>query len=864
MRASYVWLRELLNFPYAPRELAAIFTRQGMTVDALEHFGRPYDQVVVGELLEVQRHPNADTLTVCKVNVGAETLQIVCGAPGIKAGQRVPVALPGARLGTLDIRKAKLRGVESCGMCCAPDELGISASHDTLLFLDPAVAVGTPFETLVNGEDWLFELDVPNNRPDLLNHVGIAREIAAHMALDGEVKPYVPPAITLAEADEDAADRVTVTIGDLDLCPRYTARVIRAAAHGQSPPWMQARLHRLGMRPLGIIVDITNYVLLEYGHPLHAFDYEKIEGGAIIVRRARQGERMVTLDGTERELDAEMLVIADPAHAVALAGVMGGRETEVTDATQVILLESALFSGPCIRRTAKLLDLRSEASCRFERGVRGMAAEASARAAQLMTQLAGGSVLRGMVDTGGDPAPLHMDVDLARCNSRLGLDVPRQKAKKILGSLGFGVHESGIRVQGSGFRIQGSGCGAFASLPRVQDETAHKDQDSGTIPASISNQQSPISNDAPSSIQHPGSSIVLTVPPHRVDIAEDPDIAEELARVLGYDAVPTDTSIAFRSEVPLPRAVRCREELRDILAGMGLFEAYNPSLVSPELYAAAGVPPDAPAMQFVRLANASTQDQSVLRTLLFPSLVRNVQHNLSFGAEHVRLFELGKVYAPSVTGSTETERLGIVLWGAAVADGIWARCREVDFNDGASVVETLCAKLGIDGVRREPCMRPPGHPGRTARLCVAGEGGIMELGWLAELDPRVLRTLDVRGRLVVAELNIGTLAELWRTDKPYRRLPRFPAATRDVACVVAQTVSHRNMLDAIWAAAVPDTRSVRLFDLYQGDQVPAGCKSMAYHIEYRADDRTLTDDEVNAAHAKIVAALAANVGAQVR
>ena len=520
----------------------------------------------------------------------------------------------------------------------------------------------------------------------------------------------------------------------------------------------------------------------------------------------------MTLDGIERTLDGEMLVIADSARPVALAGVMGGRDSEVTGATVSILLESACFSGPSIRRTAKLLELRSEASCRFERGVRGMAFQASNRAAELMAQIAGGTVLRGMVDAGHAHAPQRLQIDLATCSALLGLDIPRPQAEKVLVSLGFRI----------------------------------EDQDRG------------------SATPHPASALCLLVPEHRVDIAEEPDIAEELARIAGYDAIPADTRFTFRSEQPLPRMPACRDAVRTALSSAGLLEAYNPSLVSPELIAAAGVPAEAAERRCVRLENASTQEQSVLRTVLFPGLVRNVQHNIAFGAGQVRLFELGKVYSQCGSAFAETETLGIVLWGAAAEEGIWGAARSIEFHDGVAVLDALCAKLNLGSLQCEPAVRAPGHPGRTARVRVTADSSTTELGWLAELDPRVARSLGIRDRAVLAELNLETIATLWRRERSFHRLPKFPAATRDAAFVVKQEVTHDDVLRAVAAAGASLVRAVKLFDLYQGGQVPQGCKSMAYHIEYRADDRTLTDDEVNATHATIVAALAAKVGAQIR
>ncbi|MCX7846408.1 MAG: phenylalanine--tRNA ligase subunit beta, partial [bacterium] len=584
MRVSYTWLRELVEIPYTAKELGEVLTQQGMAVDALEHWGRPYEGIVVGVIKGVAKHPSADNLSICQVDVGREVLQVVCGAPNVGVGQHVAVAQVGARIGDRMIERTKVRGVESEGMCCAADELGISGDHSGLLILDASFGAGTPLERVVSGEDYIFELDIANNRPDLLCHIGIAREIWAHLRRrDGKGGEYQPPRFELEERGGAVGDAVRVEVEDMALCPRYTARVVEEVRIGPSPVWMQARLYRLGMRPINNVVDITNYVMLEYGHPLHAFDGEQLEGRRIVVRRARRGERLVTLDGVERELDEGMIVIADEARGVAIAGVMGGENTEVRATTRQIVLESAYFEPGTIRRAAKLLGLHSESSRRFERGVRGAAVEASARAAQLMSLYAGGVVRRGMLDVGGGEKKRRVRVRLERCEGLLGMKLAGEAVEKTLRTLGFGCEDV-------------------------------------------------------------GGSLVVSVPEHRVDVVEEADIAEEIARVWGYQGVPIDAGTPFRSNVPVGRVYACRAILRELLAAEGLYEAYNPSLVSEELLSRAGVRVGDHEQGLVALANATTQEQSVLRTAVYPGLLRNVQHNIARGAKSVRLFELGRVY----------------------------------------------------------------------------------------------------------------------------------------------------------------------------------------------------------------------------
>jgi phenylalanyl-tRNA synthetase beta chain len=499
-----------------------------------------------------------------------------------------------------------------------------------------------------------------------------------------------------------------------------------------------------------------------------------------------------------------MLVIADGQRAVALAGVMGGANSEVTAATTDILLESAYFDGPCIRRTAKLLGLQSESSARFERGVRGAALEAGMRAAQLICDHAGATALRGGVDVNYTKPRAAFPCRFSRCVSLLGLQVPVRDARNVLDALGFSVAVDA------------------------------RDEDMWQV----------------------------TPPAYRVDCAEAPDVAEDIARVLGYDTVPTDNAVTLHAAaVPAP-IMRWREQVRAVLVGAGLHEAMAPSLIAPDLLTAAGIPADAPALRTVALRNAMTQEQSVLRTLLYPGLIRAVQRNSAFGAPAARLFELGRVYRPAAGGNgfEEEERLSIILWGAAAEKGVWDAARELDFTDGVGVLDGLLAALGVDAMRTAT-QRPGFHPGRTAALALTGGTAI---GFIGELEPRLLRALDLRGRVVIAELLAAPLCAAANPPRTFAHLPRFPLAERDIAFVVPDDVTHQRVRDVMSRAGVAFVTAITVFDVYRGEHVPAGHKSMAYRIGYRLSDRTLTDAEIDAAHQTIAAALTAQLGAQVR
>lgn len=795
MRVSYHWLKSLIDFPFSPAELADVLTHQGITVDAQATVGAALSDVVVGIIRTVSPHPDADALTVLSVDVGEDAPRtIVCGAPNVAPGLAVPVALPGASLGDMTIKKAKVRGVVSDGMCCAADELAIAPDHEGLLVIDDAPAPGTPFSTYIDEQDTIFELDVPNNRPDLLCHIGIAREIAAHMTARGmrAVEPYAPPA--LAPLKQEAAADFRIECEDAVICPRYSARRIDNVRICPAPLWMQARLHRIGVRPINNVVDITNYVLYEYGHPLHAFDADRLAGDLIRVRRACDGEKFMTLDDKERCLDTDMVLICDAEKPIALAGVMGGAETEVTDTTTSVLLESAYFDPPSIRKAVKKLGLSSDASQRFERGVRGALLAASTRASQLLAEHAGGVIAPTIADTGDVPAPASVTWSLPQLRTLLGVDVSYDACCAVLVSLGFTCEE-------------------------------------GSTPEAC----------------------VTKPPAHRVDISCAPDIAEECVRVIGYDTIPTDERIPFRSEDPASREAQCTTYVQDILCGCGLQEAYCSSLISPALLTRAGVASTAPEDALIPMRNPSTQEQSHMRTSLYPGLLRAVQHNVAHGARAVRLYECGRIYREAADNTfCEEERCALILWGAAEEKGWWGPGRECDFFEAVRVVEILLRRLGIRETTRTPSQCDGFHPGRTALLTCTTNAGQVTLGTIAESDPRILREWDIPGRVAYAELSIAALVTAWREPSRYTPLPRYPSATRDVAFLIDATHTHNDVCRVIRGCDEALLVAYDLFDVYTGAHVPSGKKSMAYRMTYRKDSTTLTDAEVDTAHARVV------------
>ena len=796
MNISYEWLKELIDIPYTPEELSKIMTAQGMTVDGLKKVGMSYDNVVIGKLLEVAEHPQADKLHVCKVDVGDEVLQIVCGAPGIKVGDTVPVAKIGANFGDFKIKASKLRGVDSFGMCCAADELGISGDHESLLFLDSKFTAGTPFSTLLQGEDWIFELDIPGNRPDLLSHIGVAREIAARLSLtDEKYLNWQPRKPEYPVNDLESKDGVAVAVDDPELCPRYTARIIDNVKIGPSPLKMQFRLYHCGMRPINNVVDISNYVMLETGQPLHTFDYAKIATKKIVVRRAKEGEKFVTLDGEERTLDNEMLMITDGEKPVAIGGVMGGLDSGVTNATETILLESAYFYGPNIRRTSRKLALQSEASGRYERCIRGTCEYASERAVELMTQFAGAVARKGVVDANNLGKSETISISLKKCTGLLGMDIAEKEARKILTGLNY----------------------------KLTPES--------------------------------GDQVSVTVPDYRVDVHVSADLSEDLARMLGYDSIPLDDSIPYYSQKPVPPNFLMRDKIRNILAGAGLREVLNPTLVSSELMKAAGA--EVKEEDIIYLSNSATLDQSQVRTILYPGLIKNCQTNSAKGQQGVKLFELGRAYlnAPDGRSFTELERLSFALWGEAKEKTWSEKAKEVDYTDGVTVLEILKERLGLPEMSFEAVAIPGLHPGRTAKISLTYHGKKKELGFIGEMDPRVVRDLDLKGRLVVCELDLDVITETARQSYTYKKLPKFPASERDVSLMVPAETSNQDVVSVIRKAGGKLLTDVSVLDLYRDDKMAEGERSLTYRLTYRAEDRTLTIEEVDKAHQKVLEAL---------
>ena len=810
--AALLWLHDHCDPGLEPFALAERLALTGTEVDrvhthgvtALEHF-------VVGKVLESGRHPDADRLSVCLVDTGdGAPSQIVCGAPNVAAGQTVAVARPGAVMpdGTR-LKKAKLRGQESNGMILAEDEVAIGTDHDGIMVLDDALLAGTPLADVLPIATDVLELEITPNRPDCLGVYGVAREV--HAATGAPLAP--PPWSADAHPEGDAIPGFAVAVEEPALCPRFTARLFEDVTIGPSPAWLKARLMAAGQRPISNVVDITNYAMLLTGQPMHAFDADLVAGGRLVVRRARDGETMTTLDGVERTLDGEMVVIDDADGPTSIAGVMGGARSEVHAGTTRVVMEAATWNGPNLQRTSTRLALRTEASGRFEKQLQPeQALEGQAVATQLMIELCGARPVGGTIDVGGPgPEPLALRLRDARTERLLGAPVPRADAARILAALGFGVAEAddGLDVRVPAWR--------------------------------------------------------------RADVTREADLIEEVARIWGLDKLPPTLPSRRGAVGRLAPEQRLRRRAEDALTGAGLSEAVGWSFTSPEVARRLGLPGDA-----VVLENPMSEDQSVMRTTLAGSLLDALRRNRSRGFEDVRLFEYGAVYLPpggdaAPTGNpwypvrdpalpSERTRLGALMTGR-VRPASWGDPEPpgTDFFAAKAVLATLLDALRAEWDVAPGSPQPFLHPQRAATVRIAGA----EAGWLGELHPSVAAAWDLEG-VAGFELDLGALAPAARAVARYEDLTSFPAIRQDLAVVVPGDVPAARVLEVIRRAGGALLRDAAVFDVYRGAQVGEGRASLAVRLEFRAPDRTLTDEEVAERRAKIVAALADQVGGELR
>ncbi|MEW6273716.1 MAG: phenylalanine--tRNA ligase subunit beta [Bacillota bacterium] len=804
MRVSLKWLREFVDIEVSPEELAEQLTLAGLAVEAIHCPGKEIQQVFTGRIVKIEPHPNADKLVVCRVSLGAgEPLQIVTGAPNVAEGQVVALAVEGARLnGGLIIKKAKFRGVESSGMLCSWQELGFDAKYipadqvHGIMVLPPDTPAGMDVKPLLGLDDVILELEVTPNRGDCLSMAGIAREVAAIFN-----RPFRFPRPQVAELAKNIAGLTQVDILNPELCGRYVARLFTNVRLRPSPLWMQERLRAAGVRPISNIVDITNYVMMELGQPLHAFDFDTLREGRIIVRTAKEGEALVSLDGVTRQLTREMLVIADTAAPVAIAGVMGGLETEVTEKTVNVLLESAHFNPLSIRRTSKALGLRSEASARFEKGVdREGCLLAAARAAQLLGQIQAGDVLTGVVDNyPSRREPVKILLRPARVNYVLGTELATEEISATLTRLHFEVNNA-------------------------------------------------------------GEELLINVPSYRNDVHQEIDLIEEVARLHGYNKIPGTLPCGVNTLGIRAREGMIADRVKEILVGCGLTEVVTFSFVNPGVFDQFNLPAQSKLREVVKLQNPLSEEHSVMRTWLLPGLVEVLRRNFNRRVMTGAVFEIGRVFYPRANELPE-EPLKLAAAGMGEIAGGWnVPGLPVDYYFLKGVLETLQAQIGVNFSFTPEREHPAFHPGRTARVASGEE----DLGILGEIHPDVLEKLELPLRVVAFELDFGKIIALAQERKEYEPLPRFPAVQRDLALLVPRNVPAQVVGEIIKQAGGPLLRSVTLFDVYEGEQVKKGFRSLAFSLKFLAGDRTLTVEEVASCIENIAAELVQKAGAEIR
>ncbi len=802
MKISVKWLGEYVALPSSVEELARKLTAVGLEIEGMERPAEALRGVVVGHIQESVQHPNADKLSVTKIDAGGPApLQVVCGAKNYKVGDKVPLATVGTKLPNgMEIKQAALRGVESSGMLCSAKELALSEESSGLLILPPESKPGAPVAEALGLDDVVLEVNVTPNRPDALSHLGVAREVGVATGAS-----FRPPEPKVPEAGGVVAEKINVRIEDPERCPRYAARVIENVTLKPSPQWLQDRLKACGVRAINNVVDVTNYVNLEYGQPLHAFDLEKLAGREIVVRRAKPGEKIRTLDDKERTLDADDLAICDRDRPQAMAGVMGGADSEVSEGTKHLVLESANFQPSSVRRTSKRHALHSEASHRFERGADVDAVvPALDRAAQLIAELAGGTVVAGRVDVfPGQKPPRRVALRYGRVERFLGTPVPEAECRRILEALGFRAVEEG------------------------EGQTTFE------------------------------------VPRARVDVEREEDLLEEIARVYGYDNIPARLPRGIAELAPEPPQSEAERRLRQALSGAGLSEVVNYSFVALRSLEVLGGK-EAP----VALINPLSAEQSVMRTSLLSGLLENLSRNVRHQVERVALYETGRAYFRDPKGgqgqhpaAREVPRVAGLVWGLRAGRAWTQKDARMDFYDAKGAVEAVLHALHVEEARFVPAEAPAWHPRACAQVLLADGTA---LGYVGEVHPRVTKALDLPQGVFAFELDTEPLYAGARLVPSYRSVARYPAVLRDLAVVVPVELRNDEVRRVILEVGGTLVEDALIFDVYTGKPIPEGKKNLAYAIRYRSAERTLTDAEVAQAHQRIISEVNQRLGGALR
>lgn len=793
MNTSLSWIKAYVpELDVTAQEYTDAMTLSGTKVEGYEALDADLEKIIIGQIKSIERHPDADKLIICQVDVGNETVQIVTGAPNVKEGDKVPVVLDGGRVagghdgkktpGGVAIKKGKLRGIESCGMMCSIEELGSTrdmypeAPENGIYIFPEDAVVGESAVKALGLDDVVFEYEITSNRVDCYSVIGIAREAAATFG-----KEFIPPVVTQTGNSEDAHDYIKVTIKDEELCPRYCARIVKNIKIAPSPKWMQRRLATNGIRPINNIVDITNYVMEEYGQPMHAYDYDTIAGNEIIVRRAEKGEKFVTLDGQERVLDDSVLMICDGEKAVGIAGIMGGENSMITDNVKTMMFEAACFDGTNIRLSSKKIGLRTDASGKFEKGLDPNNAQTAIdRACQLIEELGAGEVVGKTVDVYSKvKMPVRIKFEPDKINALLGTDIPAETMLDY-----------------------------FGKIDLEYDENANE----------------------------------IIAPTFRHDLFRMADLAEEVARFYGYDNIPTTLPTGEATTGKLSFKLRVEEVARNIAEFCGFSQGMTYSFESPKVFDKLLLPTDSALRNTVQISNPLGEDFSIMRTISLNGMLTSLAFNYNHRNKNVRLYELGNIYLPKQMPVTELpdERMQFTL--GMYGDG--------DFFTMKGVVEEFFDKIGMDQKREyDPnAGKPFLHPGRQAYIVYDGE----VVGYLGEVHPQVADNYEIGEKTYVAVLDMPVITEKATFDRKFEGIARFPAVTRDISMVVPREILAGQIEAMISQRGGKILESYSLFDIYEGSQIKDGFKSMAYSIVFRAKDKTLEETEITAAMKKIL------------
>lgn len=801
MLVSLKWLKDYVDIDLKAEKLAERLTMSGLEVESVKEIQPEFNGVVTAKIISVKPHPNADKLSLCEVTDGKKKYPVVCGAKNIKAGDIVPLAKVGATIpGGYTIKSSVLRGETSEGMLCSEAELAIGEEASGIMQLPRDMKLGKPLEKALDLEDTVFDISITPNRADCLSVIGIAREVAA---LTG--KKIKMPKVNIKETSENIKSLTSVKIMDAELCPRYTARMIKKVKIGHSPVWLKTRLEACGMRSINNIVDVTNFVMLEMGQPLHAFDFRYLEKNKVIVRKSKKNEEFISLDGKSRKLTDETLLICDGVKPVAIGGIMGGLNSEVKEDTDTILLESAYFNPVSIRRSARKLAMPTEAAFRFERGIdpEGVV-KALNRATQLIAELAGGSICKNYIDE--YPRKIrqakNIKLRLEQVRKITGTQICAMEVTKILRSLGMKTTQ-------------------------------------------------------------PGKGIYLVTPPtFRVDITREIDLIEEIVRIYGFDRVPASLPNVSVGELLPNRRLKLEESIRKIMNGVGFSEVINYSFISPASVDSLLLPPADERLNLVRINNPLTEEQSVMRPTIITGLLDTIKKNINNGYANLKIFELGRAFIHDKDGKLPKERnMFAGLISGKKTENLWDYKSNVDFYDLKGCLENIFYALKLEKITfKSDVLDTILHPGKSCSV-LSGE---TILGYMGEIHPHILEKIDLKQAAYVFEINTDILDKHLKDEITYRDFSKFPAITRDVAFIVSRDMEVDYIFNIISSFKEDLLENVEIFDIYEGKGISENAKSVGLRFSYRSAERTLTDGEANIIHDKIIRGIVDVTKAKIR